>query len=164
MEGLLNKEILDLLKKREFINVATCDLAHTPNVAPKFLLKVENDCIYLVDYIIGRTWRNLKINPQASLSTINLDSIVGYQLNGRIEIMEGGPAFKTLLKELNDKLVDFSTKRVIEGIRTNRPHQHTEISFPDRVAIFKISINEIIRIGPQGTLERKTSQPKQWRN
>jgi predicted pyridoxine 5'-phosphate oxidase superfamily flavin-nucleotide-binding protein len=152
---LLNEEVRDLLKKREFINVATCDFDHTPNVAPKFLLKVEDNCVYLADYIIGRTWRNLKINPHASLSTININNIVAYQLNGTVEIIEKGTQFKKLLKELNDKLVDFSTKRIIEGIRANRPHQHTELSFPDRVVIFKITIEEIVRIGPQGTLERK---------
>lgn len=153
--ALLNKEIFDLLKNREFINVATCDFGHTPNVAPKFLLKAEKECIYLVDYIIGRTWRNLKTNPRASISTINLDSIVGYQLNGTVEIIDQGPQYKQLIKEFNARLLEFSTKRVIEGIRSNRPHEHTELSFPDRVVIFRIKIEEIVRIGPQGKLERE---------
>lgn len=40
-----------LLKKREFIDVASCDFTARPNVAPKFLLKLQGDFIYLVDYI-----------------------------------------------------------------------------------------------------------------
>ncbi len=153
--AVLNKEIFDLLKKREFINVATCDFQHTPNVAPKFLLKVAKESIYLVDYIIGRTWRNLKVNPRASLATMNLDSIVGYQLNGTVEIIEKGPEHRQLTREFNNKLLAFSAKRVIEGIRSSRPHEHTELSFPDRVVLFRIKIEEIVRIGPQGNLERE---------
>jgi hypothetical protein len=34
-----------------------------PNVAPKLIAKVDNNLVYLVDYVMGTTYTNLKINP-----------------------------------------------------------------------------------------------------
>ena len=65
---MINKTLQGLIESREFISLASCDLAGRPNAAPKFLLKVEGACLYLVDYIMGQTFRNVKVNPRVSLS------------------------------------------------------------------------------------------------
>ena len=39
---LINREIRKSLENKEFINVGTCDFDGRANVAPKFLLKIEN--------------------------------------------------------------------------------------------------------------------------
>ena len=71
---MLPKKIKELLENREFISVATCDFKGRPNAAPKFFLKFEHNFIYLVDYTIGMTWENLKVNPKASLSLMDPDT------------------------------------------------------------------------------------------
>ena len=82
----MNKKIVELLKSREFVSVATCDFDGRPNAASKFMLRVEGNFIYLVDYFVGRTYRNLGANPRISLSFMDTNSLVGYQLNGLVKI------------------------------------------------------------------------------
>ena len=65
---MLTEKISDFLKRRSFISVATCDFNGRPNAVPKFLLKIDDDYIYLVDYTFGRTYENLKINSKVSLA------------------------------------------------------------------------------------------------
>ena len=152
---LITEEMHQFLKDKAFISIATSDFYGRPNVAPKFLLKFEDDFIYLGDYVIGRTFQNLRNNPKASLSAINLDTLVGYQINGRAKIIERGQEHKKLLMDMHERQIQFSVRRIIEGIQRKKTHTHFEVTFPERVVVFKIKVEEVVEIGPSGKLERK---------
>ena len=152
---LINREIRKSLENKEFINVGTCDFDGRANVAPKFLLKIENDYIYLADYVIGRTWRNLKVNPKISLSTVNMDTLTGYQINGPVEIIDKGSEYKKLVEEFREKRIQLSVARVIEGVRTKEKHSTFQTAFSEKVVLFKIRVEEIVEIVPSGELKRK---------
>ena len=149
------KDIRALIESREFINVASCDLEAKPNAAPKFLLKVEGSYIYLVDYVIGRTFRNLRINPSASLSFIDNNTLIGYQLNGKVEIIEAGVEYEKILKELQHKQIDLSIKRVIEGVTKGQSHKSFEVTSPEKFVILKLKVEELVEIRPSGILNRE---------
>ena len=152
---MFTKEIVEFLEKNEFIVIGTCSDDMQPNVAPKFLLKVEGDCIFLGDYTIDRTWSNINFNPKVSLSSIDLDSLVGYQINGVVELVEEGDVYESLIDEFNTKKISLSTKRVIDGVHKEKPYKEFEMIFPERVIIYKIKAKEIIKIRPTGEVERK---------
>lgn len=152
---MLRAKAIEFLKTREYVSVATADFEGNPNAAPKFLLKIDGDFIYLVDYIIGRTWENIKINPKASLSFMDPDSLRGYQLSGTVEIINKGKAYEQILKELTKKKLDFSIKRIIEGVYRGKRHENFEISLPERFVVFKVKIKEVVEISPYGELKRE---------
>jgi predicted pyridoxine 5'-phosphate oxidase superfamily flavin-nucleotide-binding protein len=149
------QDIHNLLKDREFINVATCDFEGRPNVAPKFILKTDATHIVLIDYVIGRTCANLKINPRISLSMMDLETLTGYQFNGVAEIIEKGAEYEKLIHELTLREISLSAKRIIEGIDSGKKHKSFELAFSDRITIFKVLINEFIEILPHGKLRRE---------
>lgn len=151
-------EITKLLADSEFVYVATSDFGGQPNVAPKFFLKVEDNFIYLVDYVIGRTYQNLKINPRASLSIVDSDNLKGYQINGQAAIIESGSLYTRITKETTKRLISLSVKRIVEGVHAQRTHKNFEVTFPEQVVILKIKIEEIVEIGPSGKLTRKRIQ------
>ena len=152
---MIDKSIEALIESREFISVASCDLEGNPNAAPKFLLKVEKDHIYLVDYIIGRTFQNLQINPRVSLSFIDNATLIGYQINGKAQIIDAREEYKQIVAQLEDKQIDLSIKRVIEGVTKGQAHKAYEVAIPEQFVILKIKIEEIVQIRPSGTLERE---------
>lgn len=152
---MLNKKIAELLKDREFISVATCDLAGRPNVAPKFILKLQANSIYLVDYTIGNTWGNLKVNPRASLSFMDTDSLSGYQINGMVEIVEKGLEYEKIYGEMLQKEIDLSAKRIIEGVSRQRKHASFEVALTGKFVILKVNIAEVVEIGPGGEVKRE---------
>ena len=114
---MLIKEVANFLKKEKFLNIATTDLNNRPNVAPKFLLKIDNDLIYLVDYVKNTTLKNIRINPKVSISFINTDSLRGYQINGVAEVIDKGPTCIKLLREYEKKKIELSTERLIDSLR-----------------------------------------------
>lgn len=149
------KKIIEILNNREFISVATCDLHSRPNAAPKFLLKIEGNFIYLVDYTMGRTWENLKVNPRASLSFMDTDTLMGYQINGKAKIIEEGPVFEKIFHQLKEREIDLSTRRIIEGVIKGKKHSAFELSMIGKFIIIKIEIDEIIEIGHRGDIKRE---------
>ena len=152
---MLTKKISGFLKNREFISVATCDLNSRPNAAPKFLLKIEDNLIYLIDYHFSRTWENLKINPRASLSFTNTDNLTGYQINGSVQIIDKGQEYNKILHELREKEINLSVKRIIDGVYREKTHESFEVAMPDHFIVFKVKIEEVVEIGPAGDLKRE---------
>jgi len=152
---MLTAKITPLLKDREFITVATCDLNGQPNAAPKFFLKVEGNFIYLVDYAIGTTWENLRINPVVSLSFMDPDMLIGYQINGSVEIIDKGQEYDKILAEFQEKEIGLSAKRIVEGVYRGKRHESFEVTLPERVVIFKLKILDVAEIGPRGDLKRE---------
>lgn len=151
----MTAKIKEFLKAREFISVATCDFSGRPNAAPKFVLKVEHNCVYLIDYSLSRTWENLKINPVVSLSFMDTDSLKGYQVNGPVEIIDKGPQFKEMLEELRAREINLSVKRIIEGVHRQKAHGTFELEIPERFVVFKVAIKEITEIGSKGELRKE---------
>ena len=152
---MITRKINEFLKTREFISIATCDFEGRPHAAPKFLLKVEDNFIYLVDYSNGRTWENLKVNPRAALSFFDTDNLVGYQINGSVEIIDKGADYDKIMHELRRKEIDLSIKRIIEGVSTGKKHESFEVGLPEHVVVFKVKIEEVAEITPRGELKRE---------
>ena len=152
---MINKNIKALIESREFISVATCDLESRPNAAPKFLLKVESSHIYLVDYIIGKTFRNLKVNPRVSLSFFDNNTLVGYQLNGKVQIIDRGPEYLSALNDLARKEIDLSATRIIDGVIKGQAHKAYEVAASKQFIILKVEVEEIVQMQPGGSLQRE---------
>lgn len=149
------KKITELLQKREFVSVATADLSGRPNAAPKFLLKVEDNFIFLIDYTRGKTWENLKKNPRVSLSFMDTEELTGYQINGAVKIIDKGPAYDKIFNELLQKEIDLSCRRIIEGVVHEKGHKSFEVAIPDKVVIFKIEIEDIAEIDHRGEIRKE---------
>ncbi len=143
-----------ILKNIAFLHVASCGLDSIPNAAAKFLLKYEDGYIYLVDYVISKTWKNLKVNPKVSVSFINDDTLIGYQINGRVQIIENGILYNKLLDELNQKAVSLSASRILDGLDKGKMHKNFEIEMTEKFVIFKIKVEEVVKISPTGRLEK----------
>ena len=154
-KAIITKSTRGFLENQEFINIATCDFDKHPNVAPKFLLKIDHDYIYLVDYVMGRTYRNIKINPAVSISTVNMETLIGYQINGQAQVIEEGGEYGHYIEEFRQKQIQFSASRIIEGLHKEARHRSFEAGLSERIAVFKIKADEIVEIIPTGELKRK---------
>lgn len=151
----IKERAIELLKQREFVSLGTADKKGIPNAAPKLLLKINEDFVYLIDYTMARTVDNLKENPIASLSFMDIDDLVGYRLGGSVRLIEKGKEFNRILEELSNKLIALSAKRVIEASRTGKKNQHYELEISKKFVVLKIKIEEIVKIGSQGDLWRE---------
>ena len=152
---MIAKKINDLIRDYNFIAVATCDLEGSPNVAPKLFLKVENNHMYLIDYVIGKTFQNLVVNPKASLAVTDKDTLTGYQINGPVEILSEGDEYGKLVEEFQKKELSLTSRRIVEGILRGESHKSFEAAFPSKVVVFKVKISEAVEIRSSGELKRE---------
>ena len=146
----------ELLKGREFLSLATADKTAKPNAAPKFFLKFEKPYIYLIDYSFATTTENLRTNPRASLSFMDLENLEGYRVYGSVELIERGEEFESLKKEVERRNIQLSAQRVIEGSRTGKRYEHFELERPDKFIVIKFKIRETTKIGTRGDFYRET--------
>lgn len=147
-------DLEQLMSGREFVHVATATATGMPNAAPKFLLKVDGRVVYLVDYTIGKTWQNLRENPQASISFMDQATLTGYQLNGTIRIVDKGRVYERMCREMVDKEIRLTAQHIIEDIRGKGTREHFEVAITDRFVIFKLTVTEVVRIGYRGDVVR----------
>jgi predicted pyridoxine 5'-phosphate oxidase superfamily flavin-nucleotide-binding protein len=152
---MLAKTVSDFLKTREFVSMGTCNLEGRPNAAPKFILKIESNFIYLVDYALGRSYENLKINPRVSLSFTDTENLKSYQVNGSVELIEHGPAHDKISAELIQRQISLSTDRIIKGVSTGKRHENFEVAIPGKFVIFKVKIEEVVEMHYDGELKRE---------
>ena len=152
---MLSQDLVDLLNKREFISAGTCDFKGRPNAAPKFVLKADAEHVYIVDYTIGTTYDNLKMNPRVSMSFIEPRTLMGYQLNGAVTIIDSGPLYKKMRNEMVDKEIRLTAQHLIEDVRGSHKHDVYEIGITEKFVIFKVKIDEVVEIGTKGDLKRR---------
>ena len=48
---MIGEQLVKLFKNSKFVDIATSDFNGRPNAAPKYLLKIEGEVIYLADYV-----------------------------------------------------------------------------------------------------------------
>jgi uncharacterized pyridoxamine 5'-phosphate oxidase family protein len=153
-ENLL-QNYLPFLSKGKFVNVATCNLQHMPNVAPKLIAKVEKNIIYLIDYIVGSTYSNLSENPRVSISFIDEKSLTGYQLNGTVNLLEKGKEHDALAEEFQQIKTQLTVERILFNVRTGAKTPPPELALPEEFVIIQVKIFEIVEISSSGGLKSK---------
>ncbi len=149
---MILEKIQSLLRKRSFLSVATASKNCEPHAAPKFVLKLSEGDLFLIDYAIAKTAENIRANPRVSVSFMDLDELEGYRLSGPASLVEDGPEHEVLLKEFDQRLLKLSADRFIEGMKSGKQTGHYELEIPNKVIVIKVKVDEVVRIGRQGEL------------
>jgi predicted pyridoxine 5'-phosphate oxidase superfamily flavin-nucleotide-binding protein len=152
---LLLQKFLPFLSKGKFVNVATCNNERMPNVSPKLVAKLDKNMLYLVDYVMGSTYVNIKENPRVSLSFVDERTLTGYQLNGTATVMESGLEYVALVEEFHRIQTDFTVERILSNVRSGGKSDAAAVPMPDRFAVLKVRIIEIVEITSSGHLKSR---------
>ncbi|MFH1691325.1 MAG: pyridoxamine 5'-phosphate oxidase family protein [Candidatus Omnitrophota bacterium] len=149
------QDLVPFLSPGKFINVATCSLERMPNVAPKLVVKTEKNIIYFIDYIIGRTFINLKENPRISISFIDQRTLTGYQLNGTVDIIDRGSELEGFVEDFQKIKTGFTVERILFNLRSGGKTSALEFFLPEKFAVLKVKVIEIVEISSSGGLKSK---------
>ncbi|MBU1044601.1 MAG: pyridoxamine 5'-phosphate oxidase family protein [Candidatus Omnitrophica bacterium] len=146
-----------VLQRIEFVAMATSGKNGKPNSSSKLLLKIEGSTVYFIDYSIGRTAENLQVNPEVSLSFIDINSLLGFRLNGKVKIIGKGKTFDECRKDLQKKEIKLSAERIIRGIHEGKSYKEFELAIPERFLVYKVKVEEGCEISPRGEIKREDS-------
>jgi len=127
-------ELRDFIKKY-LAFVATADEKGVPNAVPKGDIAILNDqYVVFADLYSHQTKNNLKKNPNIAITVVNPAGYKGYQLKGKAKIIEHGPEY--------DKL----SKQIQEG---------GQLKHPEAKYAVKVKVDKIIDIGYGETADRE---------
>jgi uncharacterized pyridoxamine 5'-phosphate oxidase family protein len=146
---LIPERLKEILENADWICLASRNENGDPNTANKFLLKCEESCVFIVDFVKGKTLENIRNYPKVSFSIMDLNNLVDYQLFGEVEIIENGQIRNGLLTTFEQRHTRFSTNRIIEGIRRSKKFNNNELPDISKAVIFKIFIKDIVVRGPR---------------
>ncbi|MGE5309007.1 MAG: pyridoxamine 5'-phosphate oxidase family protein [Deltaproteobacteria bacterium] len=153
--SLLSESLRQFLRTAEFLYVATVYDGGKPYVAPKFLISVECDTLFLADFVLGKTWDNLSRQPVLSLAVLNYDTLEGFQLNGTARLLRKGKEYDRLIGLLEQREISLTADRVLASLEANRKSKMVEIAFPKDFGIIRADIGDILTIGCGGKLESR---------
>lgn len=154
---MIKEKAIEVLRSKEFVSIGTADKSGYPNAVPKFLLKIEKNHVYLIDYTIAKTVENLRENPFASLSVMDIDNLVGYKLDGPVELISKGKEYKKILGELKKRLIKLSVDRIIKASRSGKKNTHYELELPEKFIVIKMNIKGAAKISSRGDLLKESS-------
>ncbi len=142
---MLPENFSDILKNEKyiFVTVSTSDLEGNPNAAYKLLVKIEDNYLYLFDYPVWKTWKNLKQNPKISISLLKEEQLNCYKINGTVEIIEEGPLRESLREEIEQKETDITVKHLVESIHDNKEYKLFEDQLSENFILYKVKVEEL---------------------
>jgi uncharacterized pyridoxamine 5'-phosphate oxidase family protein len=149
----MDKKVLDNLKKEHFVIIGTCDIKNVPNVSHKLVLEAQDNLIYLIDQMKGETFKNIKVNPNISLLTVDTERQLAYRINGVAELIEEGEDYDKFLEKIDKRKTKLTTLRVIEGVRRGKKHKKFELAKLKPAAIIKTKVKKVSKISFSGKHE-----------
>jgi hypothetical protein len=104
---------------------------------------------------MARTYKNLKTNPQVSITAVDEHKFMGYSLKGKAKIVEKNKVSKNILKLWEDKITSRISHRLLKNIKGEKGHQaHPEALLPMPTYLIVVDIEEIVDLIP-GHIKRK---------
>ncbi len=128
----MTEQVKSIFEKQGIVTFATASLDGIPNAVPIGAKKViDNETILISDQYFGKTLKNIKENPYASLTFWDANTFEGYQIKGSLTIETSGKRFEETAAWIEEM-----------GKAVNKPLKSKG------VIIFKISLIYCVTAGP----------------
>lgn len=146
----LNSDIINFLENQGCVVLTTIDAKGYPHASCKGMIKTEESRrIYLLDAYHGRTFRNLKINPYASVTVFDEHRFKGFCLKGRARLIHEDELTADIIKSWEKRIAARLTQRLLKNIREDKGHKgHPEASLPKPKYMIVLEVSEVVDLTP----------------
>jgi predicted pyridoxine 5'-phosphate oxidase superfamily flavin-nucleotide-binding protein len=148
----ISRHTREMLLSEKVVLVGTANKRGVPNVSPKGVVSVDcaEGTIYFVDLYGGRTYRNLKENPQVSIAVVNYHEFCGYQFKGHTSLVSSGPLFENFKQAWERRSTGLLIERIIQNVRQGHSHGRSELHLPEPKHLVRVKVEKIIDLAPRG--------------
>jgi predicted pyridoxine 5'-phosphate oxidase superfamily flavin-nucleotide-binding protein len=101
------EDMINIMENAQIFLISTADKNGVPNSVPVGARIVSDDEIFVVDYLMVKTRKNLEENPHATITAWVGDLHYGYQFKGIARVEESGEYF--------DKAVEIEKANAANG-------------------------------------------------
>lgn len=149
---MLEKKLSYFLKKQQFVNLATADKQGNPYSSPKILLKYKDNILYLIDYLVGKSAKNIGENKNVSVATFDIEEMKGFHVYGKIEVIPEGDEFDSLLVDWGNRQDKMAAIKVSESVAGKKNMRSMKLTFLKPIEIYKIHVESIDFVTANGVL------------
>ncbi|MBM3252643.1 MAG: pyridoxamine 5'-phosphate oxidase family protein [Candidatus Omnitrophica bacterium] len=147
----LTNEIIQFFQSHNFVIVSTIDPDGTPHSSCKGIVEITpKGRIYLLDLYRGKTFENLKQNPNISITAVDEHKFKGYCLKGRARIAQKDRLNPRIIGIWENKLTSRITHRFLKNIRGEKGHPlHPEALLPKPTYLIVMEAEKIVDLTPK---------------
>jgi len=140
-----------ILEKQHFLIVSSVDKDGSIDTSAKGILEANpKGRILLLDLYKGRTYNNVKRNPNVTLTMVDENRFRGFSVKGKARIVKEGTLPKNKLELWHDKVSKRIARRLIKQVKDDLPggEKIPEASFPMPKYIIEVKVDSIIDLAP----------------
>jgi hypothetical protein len=148
---ILSSEIVHFFHNQNYLIISTVSKDGTLHTACKGLVDIDEEGrVYLLDLYSGSTFRNLRDNPNISITAVDEHIFKGYSLKGMARIIPAEELEPRLVKSWEDRITSRISQRVIKNITQTKGHpRHPEAHFPEPKYLIVVEVKEVVDLTPR---------------
>lgn len=148
---MLTEDVVHFLQHQRFVTVSTIDRDGGVHASCKGIVKINpKGRVYLLDLYKGKTYENLKQNPNINITAVDEHRFRGYSLKGKAKIIKRNKLKSRIKKTWEEKITSRITHRIIRNIRGEKGHpRHPEALLPRPEYMILMEVKEVIDLAPR---------------
>ncbi|MDP8292410.1 MAG: pyridoxamine 5'-phosphate oxidase family protein [Candidatus Orphnella occulta] len=146
----INDDLIDFLKKQHYAIISTLDKNGAIHNSCKGIVDIDKQgIICLLDLYKQRTYANLQLNPNISLTVVDEHQFQGYSLKGKARMISGEKITEDMMKAWEKKVTSRVSQRILRNIKGKKGHpKHPEILFPMPEYAIEMTVDSVVDLTP----------------
>ena len=141
------KEALGFVDRQQYVTVGTTNRSHRPHASLKMVLSAQDRTVFLVDYMAGRTYKNLLQNPYVSISSFDIQNMIGYHLYGKISLITAeSKHYRECFESWEARQIRMATDKVVDRVRNNKQTKSLNMAFLKPRFFYKVKANSAEKV------------------
>jgi len=148
----LSDKVVSFFEKQNFVIVATLDGKGAVHCSAKGIIGVDLGEILVADLYLTHTYKNLKKNPQVSLTAVEEHSFTGYTLQGKARLVVREDIPVEWIEQWESRIVKRMSHRVVKGVQNkSKSRVHFEAGLPPHLQyVMAVRVDNVVDLAPPG--------------
>jgi len=107
---------------QQMIVVASVDKNGVSNISPRTTFTILDDVIYWIELFRHKSLKNFQDNDWVSVATFDKENLEGFQLKGKVIMLDDEKKRKNISLRIIDKLTRLHKERILKQLGTKIPN------------------------------------------
>jgi len=115
------KQVEEMILGQQMIVVASVDKNGISNISPRTTFTILDDVIYWIELFKHKSLKNFQDNDWVSVATFDKENLEGFQLKGKVIMLDDEKKRKNISLRIIDKLTRLHKERILKQLGTKIP-------------------------------------------
>ena len=116
------KQVEEMILGQQMIVVASVDKNGISNISPRTTFTILDDVIYWIELFRHKSLKNFQDNDWVSVATFDKENLEGFQLKGKVIMLDDKKKRKNISLRIIDKLTRLHKERILKQLGTKIPN------------------------------------------